>query len=183
MLILKNLPVRTFLASTILLLLFLIAFFSLWHEAQRAPEQVMTEHIQKLAEIFDTIHKQYVIIGFDHAKNYIDFLNVNSFEGSQIGSMNLAYPHLWKTAFLKDNFTMQEKQYQVIKTKNGYFIVPGAGVRLSNGLIMGKDIIIDEQTDITPLLLKDGPLQFQGKPLAAPIKTNTHFATSFSRAE
>ena len=64
---------------------------------------------------------------------------VKSFEGSEVGSLNLAYPKKWQGPYLGDNPTFQGKAYQIIRTKNGYFVTPGDGIMLPNGLVIGRD--------------------------------------------
>ncbi|MCK5632726.1 hypothetical protein KAH94_03190, partial [bacterium] len=102
-------------------------------------------------------------------KNPINFLNIEKFVGSEVGSMNLAYPKQWEGPYLNDNPTIQEKEYMVVRTKKGYFITPGQGVRLGNGKVIGKDIIIDENSEIFSMMQDETTLQFEGKSLAAPL--------------
>ena len=56
-------------------------------------------------------------------------------------------------------------------TKKGYFIVPGTGVRLSNGKVIGKDIVLDEDADIEQMAADDQALRYRGKKLAARVPT------------
>jgi hypothetical protein len=130
---------------------------------------MVADHITQLETIFKKINSTAGIVDFDHQKNYIDFLNVKSFDGSQIGSMNLAQPDKWQGPYVKENLTMQEQNYQIVRTHKGYFIVPGEGVKLSSGKIIGKDIIFAENTDIPALIADGNELNFQGRPLAAQV--------------
>ena len=138
------------------------AFFtlSIWmymHKAKTLNDMLIADNVIQLAEIFETIHKDCTILSFEHQKNNINFLNVISFEGSEVGPMNLKYPDKCQGAYLKDNPTMQEQEYQIVKTDKGYFIAPGDGVRLSKGHIIAKDIILNKDTDFE-LLIKSGIL-------------------------
>lgn len=155
--------------SVILGILFLISLMVFLRQSKTYPEVVMLEHIQKLSSIFDMIHKDTKIIGFEHQKNYIDFLTVRSFVGSEVGAMNVTYPDKWAGPYLNDNPTIQEKQYQIVRTKTGYFIVPGEGVTLINGKVIGKDIIFDENANIEEMMRDPEQLQYQGKALAAKL--------------
>lgn len=159
------------LVSVLLIFLCVFGFFSVWYEAKRSRDIFIAHHIQELAAIFKKIDEQCHIIGFDHTRTYIDFLNVNSFEGSEVGAMNLTYPDKWQGAYLKDNFTMQGRVYEIVTIKSGSFIMPGHGVVLSSGLIMGEDIVIDDNTDMDRMLGQGGKLNFKGKPLALKIST------------
>lgn len=143
------------------------AFFNYWHQAKMYNDMIIADDVAQLASILNTIDKECGIVNFEHQKNNIDFLNVIAFEGSEVGPMNLKYPKKWKGAYLKDNPTIQEKYYQVVHTKKGYFVVPGDGVELSSGKVIGKDIIFDESADI-PAMISQG-LSFKSHPLAVQI--------------
>jgi hypothetical protein len=133
-------------------------------------DDIISHDIIILSEIFKRIDKKCGIIGFEHEKSYIDFLNVKSFIGSEIGAMNLMYPDEWEGPYLKDNPTVQEKLYQVVNTKDNYYIIPSNGVELSNGKIIGQDIILNKYSDIKEMIEGDGDLISQGRPLAGIIK-------------
>ena len=55
---------------------------------------------------------------------------------------------------------------QSINTKEGYFVLPGKGVRLPNKLVMGKDIVLSHDSAVTLMLQPGGRLNAQGYPLA-----------------
>ncbi len=80
--------------------------------------------------------------------------------------MNLIYPNKWEGPYLEDNPTIQAIEYQVVRTKKGYFITPGDNVRLPNGKIVGKDIKLDEGVDITAMMNDENMLMFKGESLA-----------------
>jgi hypothetical protein len=136
----------------------------------RENEGVMiATDIAQLATIFNRINTTCGIIGFDHQKNPINFLNVTSFVGSEVGPMNLKYPQKWQGPYLPNNPTMQAIEYQIVRTDRGYFITPGDGVKLPNGKIVGKDIILDEHAHIVALMADSQGLMFEEQPLAAPL--------------
>jgi len=151
--------------------LFIITFIAYWDQARLFPEQIMTNDIAQLASIFNKINDTCGILDFQSEHAEIDFLNVIAFKGSEVGPMNLKFPEKWEGPYLKDNPTIQEKHYQIVHTKKGYFIVPGADVVLPNGKVMGKDIIINKNTDITDLIKDKSLVDSTGKPLALPINT------------
>ncbi len=158
------------LSSCILGFLFLITWYQFSREARVMINQTIVEDVQRLKKIFDTIHKECGIIDFDHEKNYIDFLTVKSFVGSQVGAMNLSNPEQWHGPYAQENLTVQAKLYEIVRTKHGYYIVPGNGVKLANGKIVGKDIVINQQTDIDSLVNDSEGLEFEGKALVAPVQ-------------
>jgi hypothetical protein len=162
-------------------LFFVTGFWVYWQQSQRMNDMIIADDVAHLAEILNTIHRECTIIDFEHQKNHIDFLNVISFEGSEVGPMNLAHPERWRGAYLKDNPTIQEKYYQVVRTKKGYFVVPGEGVQLSNGLIIGKDILFDEEADIQ--VMTEDILQFKKRPLAVRIMDDSLNSSSQNHQE
>lgn len=157
--------------GTVFVVLFALAAYVYWFQAKKVNDMLIADHVEQLSGIFAKIHQDCHIIDFEHQKNNINFLNVISFEGSEVGPMNLKYPKKWEGAYLKDNPTMQEQYYQVVRTKKGYFVVPGPAVKLANGQVIGKDILFDQDANIQGLI--KGPLQFKGRPLAAQIMTGS----------
>ena len=129
-------------------------------------DAIIAKDVAQLKNIFEQIDSTCSIIGFEHEKNYIDFLNVVSFSGSQVGSINLRDPAAWKGPYIKDNPTVLEKYYQVIVTPRGHFIAPEDGIKLSSGKIIGKDIILNKDTDFDALMKTEGAL-LSGKLLLA----------------
>lgn len=143
-----------------------LTFGVLWYQAKQLTSAAIARDIALLARIFDDINKTCGIIGFEHETNYVDFLTVRSFVGTAVGAMNMRKPRNWRGPYVTENPAVQGRLYQVVRTIKGYVLLPGNGVRLSNGLIMGKDIVITAQTDIRSLV-ESGQLQNRdGRPLA-----------------
>ncbi len=165
---------KNFLSIFISLILLALLIMTIWVFMKYSPQfvdNVIADDIQKLHKIFDEIDQNCQILGFEHEKNYIDFLNVIKFAGSEVGSMNLIYPEHWKGPYLKDNPTAQEKYYQIVETKKGYYITPGDGVKLANGNTIGKDIILNKNADISAMTIDPNLLLTKdGRPLAAKIQ-------------
>jgi len=157
--------------TVVLVSLFIaMSFFTYKRSSKQLTIDIMVEDIDNLKSIFDRIHATCNIISFDYQKNRINFLNVKEFVGSEVGPMNLAYPDKWEGPYVEDNPTMQTLEYQVVKTRKGYFVTPGDGVELPNGKVIGKDIPLTEDTDIEQLMHTE--LMIDGKALAAPIITD-----------
>lgn len=156
---------------TVLLFLLLVgvAIFRLFYQVHTGDDQLIAQDVKKLARIMMKINEQCGITGFENQKTPIDFLNVAEFSGSKIGSMTLAHPERWEGPYIEDNPTMQEQEYQIVRTKQGYFITPGDGVRLSNGKTIGKDIVLDESANIPAMAVDDKLLMFGTKPLVAAL--------------
>lgn len=155
--------------SLLLLVFFVISVVNVFYRSQHTTGQLIVREIVQLHDIFQRIHQSCRIIDFDYQKNRINFLNVKSFVGSEVGPMNLTYPKRWQGPYLKDNPTIQAIEYQVVRTKKGYFITPGDKVKLPNGKIVGKDIKLDEDADVSAMMQDENMLMFEGKSLAIPL--------------
>ncbi len=153
-----------------------LAVFRFFYQVRVGSEQIISQEVSELVKIFERIDKTCKIIDFDYQKDPINFLNVEKFAGSEVGSMYLAYPQKWEGPYLKDNPTIQEKEYMIVHTRRGHFITPGDGVRLGNGKLIGKDIVLDYNANIPVLMQDENALMFQGKSLAAPLPVGTSAA-------
>jgi hypothetical protein len=150
--------------------LFLFTFYYFFSEARRAVNSIIADHITELLSIFRRIHQTCKISKLDLEKTPINFLNVQSFVGSDVGSMNLAYPEGWEGPYAPINFTIQGRYYYILKSTKGYYIVPGDGVRLSNGKVIGRDIMLTPSIDIENLLKYEPGLSYRGIPLIAKLE-------------
>lgn len=140
-------------------------------QSKRANDALIAEHIEKLQRIFKDINDCCKINAFRPGKNHIDFLNVSNFEGTVVGPMSLLEPKNWRGPYMNESLTIDGKEYQIVSTKKGYYIVPGDGVTLANGKVIGKTLVINNTTDIDALMHDpQGLMSSQGKPLAARIE-------------
>lgn len=172
----------------LLLGLIFAAFFSFIvikyiSQARRANDGLIATHILQLSDIFKKINATAKIIGFRHENNYIDFLNVRSFQGSEIGPMTLLEPKSWQGPYLDENVSIEGKEYQIVVTKKGPFIIPGNGVKLSNGMIIGKTLIIDAKSDIEALMRDPTGLLSGDRPLAAAVEMYQNPIIELEKAE
>ncbi len=140
-------------------------------QARVENDALIADHIEQLKDIFKGINESCKITGFRYPKDQIDFLNVISFAGSVVGSMNLLEPHNWKGPYLKENLTIAGKEYEIVATKKGYFIIPGDGVKLANGKIIGKTLPITPDSDIDAMMRDPQALLSHNRPLAAHLAT------------
>lgn len=144
-----------------------------WYQSKISTELIIADDVAALSMILQQIDKTCTITHFRYEQqNYIDFLSVVLFEGSEVGTMNLKYPDRWEGPYLLENPTVQGKHYQVVHTHQGYFVMPGNGVKLKNGKVIGKDIIVDVTTNIEKMIQKGGELYFKGRALASFIPLN-----------
>lgn len=153
----------------VLLVLLGITLWTYLYYAGTFRDKLIAKDIAQLDAIFEKINDTAQITAFEHSKNNIDFLNIEKFSGSTVGPMKLQFPDRWQGPYVSKSMTMQEKYYQIIKTKDGYYILPGDGAKLSNGKVIGKDVIINEQTNMQPLLADKNYLLSDYGPLTAKI--------------
>ena len=145
-----------------------ITFVGFYIRSKKTIGRIIVHDVAQLATIFEKIHATCDIIDFEYQQNPINFLTIGTFVGSEVGPMNLAYPNKWEGPYLDDNPTIQQKEYMIIKTNNGYFVTPGNGVALPNGMIIGTDVHLDIQSDINQLV-HDNILRYKNKALAQQI--------------
>lgn len=148
-----------------------LALYQYFFEARRTAIIHVLNQIVEVSAILEKIDASCGITGFELDKNYLTFFNVKAFVGAAVGSMRLKHPEKWAGPYTEENPTIQDKYYYVLKTaKNEYYLIPGDGVVLSDGKILGKDIMIDPETDIQALLKKEPALWVKEQPLIVPIK-------------
>jgi len=155
--------------SLLLLMFVVISVVNVFYRSKLTTGKLIAREVMQLHDIFQRIHQTCQIIDFDYQKNRINFLNVKSFVGSEVGPMNLVHPNKWEGPYLEDNPTIQAIEYQIVRTKKGYFITPGDNVKLPNGKIVGKDIKLDEDADITVMMNDKDMLMFEEESLAMPL--------------
>ena len=150
-----------------------ISFMDTLYRAKDDAGMMIAADVIQLRDVFHRIHKTCGIIDFDAQINPINFLNVASFVGSEIGPVNLVHPEKWEGPYLKVNPTLYHIAYQVVSTKKGYFVTPGNGVTLPNKKVIGKDIILDQKADINAMMTNPEALMYKNKALAARLELGT----------
>ena len=156
-------------SSTLLALLVVIFILRMVHSKPRYVATIMNDDVTIIAAAIEKIDKDCSILSFEHERNFVDFLNIKSFVGSRVGSINCAYPENWKGPYIINNPTIHEKFYEVVKVKDGFIVAPGHGVKLPNGKVVGVDFKIDSDSIGEDLIKEGGPLYYKGKRLAAPL--------------
>ena len=157
-------------STTLLTLLVLFFILRVFHNKPYFTAAIIQDNIRSIVGSLRKIDDDCNILSIENEKNYVDFLTVEKFTSSEVGPLNLAYPKNWQGPYLKNNPTLQEKLYEIVKTKDGIFVIPGNGVKLPNGLTVGKDFKIMYQSDISKMLKMGGKLNYNGKPLATKLE-------------
>lgn len=169
----KNKPFRWYPIISIAIIVGLIAFSVVTFRSRKMRDRgvMLAQDIARLSCIFAQIDATAGIAGFDFPKNELNFLNIkkDGFVGSEVGSMNLIRPARWEGPYVNEVSSLQEQNYMIMRTKQGYFITPRDGVKLPSGKVVGKDIILDENSDIESMMQDNSLLAHNGSPLAAKI--------------
>ncbi len=129
---------------------------------------VIKSDLDQIEKNLNAIDKSCNILSIT-PRAFIDFLNVEKFAGSMVGCLNLAYPDKWKGPYVQRNPTLQGIFYELVKTRDGFYIVPGSGVKLPNGLIVGKHFEVDRSAPIQQMVRPGGQLNYKGDSLARKI--------------
>jgi len=159
-------------SSTLLSLLVLITLFKFYYNKPYFTAAVITNDVRNLDSVLACIDGECSIVKMTNNKVALDFLTIQKLDGALVSGMNLAHPEKWQGPYLKKNLLLQERHYELVKAKDGYFIVPGYGVSLPNGLMVGKDLAFDEKTEISPMLRPGGKLAYKGILLAKKVSFN-----------
>src|SRR5690349_18860014 len=116
----------TLIDSLILIFLLSVTLVMIFVTMRKNSAHIIADDIARLEAIFKNIDEQCGILGFDADKNPINFLTLKKDEVSSghAGSMKLAHPQNWHGPYLCANLTMQGKEYQIIKARQGYYILP-----------------------------------------------------------
>ncbi|MFH1643643.1 MAG: hypothetical protein ABIA74_00510 [bacterium] len=169
--VIKKILKKYFIIFSVTLFLALVFFF-VWRNFKSRPyfsAILINTDISKILDSLSKIDRDCSILEIQNDRDYIDFLSVEKFKGSEVGPLNLAYSKNWKGPYVQQNPVFQGKLYEIVKAKDGIFIVPGQGASLPNGYIIGKDFKVDKNSEILEMLKKGGKLNFEGRPLAVKI--------------
>lgn len=134
-----------------------------WHAA------VVQADLRHIADAVTRMHHDCEIKKMRVGIHPITALAKRRIQPYDLQNITLAHPGSWKGPYLARVPVVQNHPYQLLKTHRGLFIVPGTGVTLPNGQIVGRDLEWHARTDVTALADSGGPLFYQGQPLMAEI--------------
>ncbi len=160
-----------------------ISIFSLRYKSQASTASIIERDLGLLIDAFKRIDKDCRIQGFDHQITRINFLNVKSFAGSEVGDVNFAFPQQWKGPYLPTNPTIQSEEYLVVVTYKGNFITPGIGVQLPNGKTVDRSILLNKNADIEAMMKPGALFNHEGKPLAVKLDVGPSVTEQILRAQ
>lgn len=156
----------TFFSAILFAALVALFIFQHWYYRTDFLASIIKNDLKTLHEALEKIDKECNILSLNNNAINLDFLTVEKFEGSVIAGLNLAYPKKWQGPYLHKDLTYQGIYYRLLKAKDGFYIVLSDGVVLPNGKEIGKDVIINPQVDVMPMLENGGALRFKEIELA-----------------
>ncbi len=159
----------TVFSATLLSLLALLFVFKMYYSKPYFVASLIQADLCRLEEILHKIDNTSEILALQNDHEPIDFLTVKSFVGSMVGGINLAHPQKWAGPYLEQNPSIQGKFYELVRAKDGYFVVPGQGVMLPHGAVMGKDVVITRNTMLGNVMKPEGYLSYRGIKLAVKV--------------
>ncbi len=149
-------------SSVILLVLLGLFIYKVMHHRAYYLSSVIEQDVNNIAKILASIDKDCSILSLSGEHLPINFLTVKSFVGSSVGGLNLAYPQKWQGPYLQVNPTHQQRFYELVQTHEGLFLLPGLGISLPSGLVMGRDVKPGFDVSIKKMLEKGGALNHDG---------------------
>lgn len=159
----------TVFSATFLALLVVFVFFKIYYTKPHFIAQLIKADLYRLEEILHKVDKTCEILSLQNDREKINFLTIKSFSGSMVGGINLAHPKKWGGPYVKQNPSIQNKFYELVQAQDGYFVVPGNGVVLPNGAVMGRDVVINRKIALGSALQPTGLLNYKGVPLATKV--------------
>lgn len=156
-------------STGILISLMAIFFIKIIADKPYHLSAIIKNDLNEIEKVLNEIDKNCNILSFNLDNIPVDFLNIQKFEGSTVGCMNLGYPSKWAGPYMRRNPTLQGRFYEICKTKEGLFIVPGHGVKLPNKQVRDKTFVINTNTSINDLIKDGGPLNYKGEVLAVKV--------------
>lgn len=156
-------------SSVFLLSLLAIFFIYVYKSKSQVLSSVIRNDFQEITRVLQHVDEQCNILAIKGGHVVLDFFTIKAFVGSEIGGMNLAHPKNWHGPYFRRNPTIKGIFYELIQAADGFFIIPGKGVKLPNGLMFGKDIIINRQINVLPMLQPGGKLHHKETSFAAKI--------------
>lgn len=125
--------------------------------------------LERISKSLNFIDEQCAISDIKYDRLAITFLSSAKEAMAERAGLVLEHPEKWDGPYSIDNPTVQARPYELLRAADGYYLVPGNGVKLPNGKIMGQDIIITAQTMVDDMLKDNGDLNYEGYMLARPL--------------
>lgn len=153
-------------AGICMVLMVALFFIKIIGERPYFMASIVHSDVKKIGLIIEKIDQNCKITAIAGGRTAVNFLTVKKFVGSVIGGLNLMDASKWAGQYVEVNPTIQQQFYDLVQAKDGCFVVPGIGVFLPNGYVVGKDFVITSETNVAPMMQAGGFLFYKGEPLA-----------------
>ena len=164
---LKYFPLVSVVTFGLIILMFVLRFL---YTRPQIVASLVENDIGIISLAIEKIDSRCSILKIVGNKADIDFLNIKKFSGSVVGPLSLAYPENWEGPYLKSNPTLRGTFYQIVKASDGFFIVPGDGVELPNGVVLGKDLVVTPELFLENHISSGGLLTYKGRSLGKKLE-------------
>lgn len=158
-----------FVSTLFFVLIFVIFLFRFFYSRPRIVAAIIADDVKLITLALEKIDTRCNILSVEGDVSDVDFLNVKTFSGSQVGPLALAYPKRWEGPYVTVNPTLQDIFYEIVRAADGIFVMPGRGVRLPNGLTVGKEFMVTRQTKVSELIKESGPLRYEDSVFASKL--------------
>lgn len=160
----------TVFSASILVLLIGVSFIKLLSERPLFMATLVSKDIKKIVTKLEIIDEQCVATSLGSGRTPLNFFTVKNFTGSVIGGIELQNPVGWRGPYLEVNPSLQQQYYELVETGDGFYVIPGRGVILPNGYVVGKDFDVMKDTDVAKMLQPGGFLHYKNEQLAMRVK-------------
>jgi len=150
-------------SSTLLCVLLAMFLVKIWYQKGMVATSALRQDLLAIERILYKIDRDCNILSIRPTAAVIDFLTVKSFAGSMVGPLNLAYSAKWQGPYVERTPSFKGIAYEIVRAADGYFVVPGKGVKLPNGIVVGKDIVFDDKTVLKNELKSGGKLYYKNE--------------------
>lgn len=166
-------PYLRYIGSSVLIVSLSFFFLHFSMSKERMSAWQISRNTMRIARAIEQINRDCEITSIDARRSpEITFLTKISLPGSsgKIGPLTVKNPENWNGPYLKEDPVLNGKiYYKIADMKEGFFIVPGNGALLPNGLEVGRDFLLKSNLSITDEISRYGNLNFLGEPLASPV--------------
>lgn len=157
-------------SSTFLSVLLAVFLIKVWYQKGEVATSALAQDLLTIERILNKIDKDCNILSIRPTGAIVDFLTVKSFTGSMVGPLNLAYSKKWQGPYVERIPSFRGVAYEIVHVADGYFVVPGNGVKLPNGVVIGNDIIFTHTMTLQNELKSGGKLYYKNERFAIPLK-------------
>jgi len=162
-------PFVLYVGSMIMLLLMGLCFAFLFMNYPSLKTRLVRRDMQRIVRALYQVDRYCHIETVTPGLHPLNFLTLPRPTERDFCGIELEFPKQWTGPYFSEVPVLDNTPYQLLKTEKGLFLVPGNGVRLPNGNVIGIDIVWHYTTEVAALAQQGGALWYDGIPLARHI--------------